>query len=189
VSLSWNPGNDTRRIAGYKVYWDTDSGAAGAYAFDSVSNPGQVSFSGTAATISGLAPGTRYYFTVTSLSDFTNPSTGAVDRFESLKYPTQVSGDPSFVYPVEVQDTTTGGSCIPTAEVRNLRAAKPSGGFELCWDATTDSCAVGYDVVGATVPQGPFVTVAQVGLTTCWPGNPSQSFFRVKARGSGGTGP
>ena len=117
VALSWNPGNDTHRLVGYKIYWDTDPGASTNYAFNSVTNAGQVAFVGATATISGLTPGTTYYFTVTSLSDYTDPSSAIVTRYESLRYPTTASGDPNITYPVEVAKATTGGTCIPGPEV------------------------------------------------------------------------
>jgi Fibronectin type III domain len=191
VSLSWDPGLDTHRISGYKVYWDTDSGAASPYAFDSVGAPGQVVFNGTGATISGLTPGTTYYFTVTSLSSYTDPSTLATTVYESLLYPTQVSGDPSFVYPVEVMATTTGGACVPAAEVSGLTVAHAAGGIQICWNPVSDPCLQGYDVLGAASPASPdgFGVIADAGLSTCWNGDPAASFFLVVARGSGGTGP
>jgi hypothetical protein len=190
VALSWNPGNDTHRIVGYKVYWDTDPGASTAYAFNSVSNAGQVAFAGTSATISGLTAGTTYYFTVTALSDFTDPSSGVVTRYESIRYPTTVSGDPSFSYPIEVAATTTGGSCIPTQEVTGLTVSK--GVFpndHVCWNATTDPCTVGYDVLGSddATSDVNWSVVGQVGLTTCWDGDPR--YILVRARGTGGNGP
>ena len=192
VALSWNPGNDTHRLAGYKIYWDTDPGASTAYAFNSDANPGQVAFAGTTATISGLAPGAAYYFTVTSLSDFTDPSTSAVTRYESIKYPTTVSGDPNFSYPIEVAATTTciaGGA--PTREVIGLTVDKSSPNVHACWNATTDACAVGYDVLQTDDVKTDlnWSVVGQVGLTTCWDGNPSQSYLLVRARGTGGNGP
>jgi hypothetical protein len=153
VSLSWNPGNDTHRInvnGGYKIYWDTDSGGATPYAFNSVTNAGQVAFAGTTATISGLTPGTTYYVTVTSLSDFTEPLTNppVSHTFESIKYPTTVSGDPSFSYPVEVIATTTGGSApkpVPDgafgAAMRASRADAPGTTIALTWDVATCASA------------------------------------------------
>jgi hypothetical protein len=92
LSLSWNPGNDVHRINGYKIYWDTDPGSSTNYAFNSVANAGQVSIVGTTATISGLTPGTPYYVTVTSLSNFTDPSSTVVTPYESIRYPTTVLG-------------------------------------------------------------------------------------------------
>lgn len=191
VSISWDPGLDTHRITGYKVYWDTDSGATTPYAFNSVSNPGQVSFAGTTATISGLTPGTIYYFTVTSRSTFTDPSTSVTTSYESLLYPTQVSGDPSFVYPVEVQRATTGGSCIPTNEATGLTVTNSGGPIQICWNPVSDPCLIGYKVLGADSPvsDAGFSTVADVGLTTCFTGSTSKKFFLVGARGTGGTGP
>jgi hypothetical protein len=192
VTIAWDPGLDTHRISGYKVYWDTDPGAASAYAFNSQANAGQVAFAGTSATISGLTAGTTYYLSVTSLSDFTDPSTSVTRTYESILYPTQVSGDPSFVYPVEVQALTTGGTCIPTTEVANLTVAHDPAGIKICWDPANDPCLVGYEILGAATPESAanFAPVADVGLVTCWAGDPgASSFFLVTARGTGGNGP
>jgi len=191
VSLSWNPGNITNRIAGYKIYWDTDPGASTAYAFNSIANPGQVAFAGTTATISGLTPGTNYYFTVTSLSDFQDPSTNVVTRYESIRYPTTVSGDPNFSYPIEVAASTTPPTCIPTLEVTGVTVDKSTPNVHVCWNPTADACAVGYDVLGsddATSDTG-WSVVGQTGLTTCWDGSPSQRFLLIRSRGTGGNGP
>ncbi len=191
LSLSWDPGRDTHRITGYKVYWGTTSGSGGPYPFDSARNPGQVAIAGTGATISGLTPGTAYYATVTSLSDFRDPSTGITTTYESLLYPTQVSGDPAFVYPIEVQARTTGGTCIPTAEVGGLTVAQAPGGIQICWNAVTDPCLAGYEVLGAATPTAAanFSVLADTGPETCWTGDPVSGFFLVTARGTGGTGP
>jgi hypothetical protein len=191
VPLSWNPGNDAHRISGYKIYWDTDPGAATAYAFNSVTNAAQVAFAGTSATISGLTPGTTYYFTVTSLSSYTDPSSGINTSYESIKYPTTVSGDPAFSYPVEVQKATTGGGCAATATITGVTVGKASPNVHVCWTPTADACAVGYDVLGASSPNSAanFSVVGQVGLTSCWDGNPASTYILVRARGTGGNGP
>jgi len=191
VALSWNPGNDTHRLVGYKIYWDTDPGASTNYAFNSVTNAGQVAFVGATATISGLTPGTTYYFTVTSLTDYTDPSSAIVTRYESLRYPTTASGDPNITYPVEVAKATTGGTCIPGPEVTGLTVDKAGANVHACWTATADACAVGYDVLAsddATNDAG-WSVVGQVGLTNCWDGNPSQKYLLVRSRGTGGNGP
>lgn len=191
VQLSWNPGNDAHRLSGYKIYWDTDPGASTDYGFNSATNAGQVSFVGTTATISGLTPGTPYYFTVTSLSNFTDPSSSVVTTYESIRYPTTVSGDPSFAYPVEVTATTTGGTCIPQQQITGLTVDKSTPNVHVCWNATADPCAVGYDVLGSNdvTSDVNWTVVGQVGLTTCWDGNPSQQYLLVRARGTGGNGP
>ncbi len=193
ASLSWNPGNDTHRIVGYKIYWDTDSGSSSSYAFNSVTNAAQVAFAGTSATISGLTPGTTYYFTVTSLSDYTDPSSGVLTHYESIKYPTTVSGDPNFSYPAEVTATTTGGGCTPTQAISGVTVNKALPNIHVCWTATPDACAVGYDVLGSSTASGGFGLVGQVGLTTCWDGNPPTAgsivFLQVRARGTTGEGP
>jgi hypothetical protein len=129
VTISWDPGLDTHRISGYKVYWGTVSGGILAYPFNSVANPGQVSFSGTSATISGLNPGTQYFFTVTSRSVYTDPSSLVTTTYESLVYPTQVFGDPSFVYPIEVTATTASSSPNPkeASPSQNMKASRGAG--------------------------------------------------------------
>jgi hypothetical protein len=192
VNLSWDPGLDTHKITGYKVYWDTDSGGATPYAFNSAANPGQAAIAGTTAIISGLAPGTTYYFTVTSLTSFTSPSSGLTAQYETTIYPTQISGDPNFVYPIEVPATTTGGTCLPASQVANVQVSHAAGGaITICWDPLNDPCLAGYRILGATTPESAanYSTVADTDLGTCWTGSPSGQFFLVVARGTGGTGP
>lgn len=193
VSLRWDPGAFPGQIDRYRIYWDTDSGGASAYAFDSQANPGQVDFDGTSATIGGLSPNTTYYVTVTSISDLTNPSTSVTRAYESLVYPTQVYGDPDRAYPVEVVAVTTGGSgCVPTTEVDGLTVRRlPSGTLEFCWDLATDGCLIGYRLLGSPSASsaGGWAPVADVGPVTCWQGTPAQAFFLVIARGGAGTGP
>ena len=194
VSLSWDPGLDTHRINGYKVYWDTDSGSGSAYAFNSQANPGQASIVGTTATISGLAPGTSYYLTVTSLSSFTDPSTLVTTTYESLLYPTQVSGDPAFVYPVEVQATTAPAGCVPTDDIDSLTVSTTAvpGEIQICWTPSLDPCLTGYRILGSNDARNDagWGTVSDVAPgTTCWTGSPSQLYYLVVANGTGGTGP
>jgi hypothetical protein len=187
VQISWNPGNDTHKITGYKVYWDTDSGSSSPYAFNSVANAGQVSFSGTSATISGLTAGTKYYFTVTSLTSYTDPSTSVTTQYESIVYPTTVSGDPSFSYPVEVTATTCGQEVAPT----QMTVDKALPNVHVCWTAPPDSaCAAGYDILASdtVTSDGGYTVVGQVGAVTCWDGNPNHTYILVRSRGTGGTG-
>jgi len=190
LDVSWDPGNDVHRLDGYRVYWDTDSGAASSYA-NSVDVPGAAS---TSTTLTGLDPGTTYYITVTSLSTFANPTRPTnPTTYESLIFPTQVSGDPSAVYPVEVQATTTGGSCVPTDPVSGVTVAKAApGSIQVCWLPTADPCALGYRVLGAASPASDtnFTPIADVGLETCWTGaTGANGYFLVVLRGPGGEGP
>lgn len=192
VDLSWNPGNNTTYIDGYRIYWDTDSGSATPYAFNSVDNPGQVSITGTTATISGLDPDTDYFFTVASYSDYVSPDSGLTVRHESILYPTQVSGDPDHVYPVEVMARTGGSGCVPTEEVQNLSLGKSGGQIQLCWDAPPEPCLSGYDVHGSSTAEsaaGFTVLGSTDAVTTCWTGDPVEDFFLITVRGAGGNGP
>jgi hypothetical protein len=192
VDLSWTPGNNTTYIDGYKVYWDTDSGSATPYAFNSVDNSNQITIAGTTATISGLVPDTDYFFTVASYSDYVSPDSGLTVRHESILYPPQVSGDPDHVYPVEVLARTGGGGCVPTAAVQNLVVGKSGGQFELCWDHTADSCNEGYEVFGSNTNDSA-AGYSSLGTTDnatrCWIGGPAESNFIVTVRGVGGDGP
>lgn len=193
VSLSWDPGLITNRISAYKVYWDTDSGSGSSYAFNSEDDPNQASIAGTTATISGLTPGTDYFFTVTALSVYPpDPATPLPRKtYESLLYPTTVSGDPSFVYPAEVQATTTGGTCLPTAEVANVSVREDPAGIEICWGPVSDPCLTGYRILGSNTVDSDagYVEVADLGVQTCWTGDPSQIYYIVTAKGTGGDGP
>ena len=115
----------------------------------------------------------------------------ATTGYESLLYPTQVSGDPAFVYPIEVQTTTTGGTCIPAAEVTGLTVGQVTGGIQICWNPVSDPCLLGYEVLGAASPTAAanFSVLADTGPVTCWTGDPASGYFLVAARGTGGTGP
>jgi len=192
VELSWDPGLDTHRIDGYRIYWDTDSGGSSAYAFDSVNNPGQVSIAGTTAVISGLTPGTEYFFTVTSLYDYTDPSSLVSTLYESPLYPTTIPGTPDPL-PMEVSATTTGGTCTPTLEIVKTMLGDrldPAGTTRFCWEASTDPCTDGYTIVGSNGGCADFhVVVPDTGLTTCHTFNPTETYFIVAAKGSGGVGP
>jgi len=210
IDISWTPSRDTRRIDDYKIYWDTDSGAVSTYAFNSVANAGQVAFDGNLATISGLTGGTTYHFAVVARYGHPRICVGgndgqrcAVDgecgggvcsgietMYESILFPKQIEGDPGFVYPVEVRATTSGGACTPTEEVANLTVGRVNGGIQICWDPLGDPCLDAYDVSGAVSPETAvgFDQLAQTGRT-CWAGDPNGSYFLVRTRGTGGSGP
>jgi len=184
LSISWDPGSVTHHIDGYKVYWDTDSGNSSAYAFNSVDNPGQVNIVGTTATISGLTAGTDYYVTVTTLSDYANPSAGVTNNFESLVYPLTTGG--SSPLPPELVSATT---CTLT-EVVGVTADKIGNDVQFCW--TADPCVDGYEIQSAATPESDLnysVEVADTGLVTCYTLNPAAGYFIISGKGAGGTGP
>ena len=72
-------------------------------------------------------------------------------------------------------------------------AAAPAqaGSVAMAWDPVSDPCLTGYQVLGANTPESDvnFGVAADLGLVTCWTGNPIETFFLVVAKGTGGTGP
>jgi len=161
VELTWDPGllpDAEDRIDGFRVHWDTDSGNASPYAFDSVANPGQVSFAGAAATISGLSPGTTYFFTVTSVSTFSDQSASGSTTYQSMLFPEQIPAVPVDL-PVEVSATTTGG-LNPAGAVPNgddtpgtqLLLAKGAGNMlDLSWGASCRVTDTDYEIYEGTL--------------------------------------
>ena len=76
-------------------------------------------------------------------------------------------------------------------QVAGVTVDKAAPNVHVCWSSTADPCAVGFDVLAsddATSDTG-WSVVGQVGLTTCWDGNPSQKFLLIRSRGTGGNGP
>lgn len=198
VTLSWNPGNQMGFIDRAKIYWDTDSGNASAYGFNSDTHPGQVSFAAgsppTSVTISGLTPGQSYFFTVTLLDTFTEDDGFPTVEYESLLFPKTASGTDElgtvFTYPQEVSGMPVIPGCAPTTEVANLGVANAGGmTLDYTWDAVVgDPCFDHYVLLGANDPSssGNFSVVSQTGTSTLFNGNPAFGYFLVVAEGAGG---
>ena len=74
IVMSWAP-NLESDLAGYKVYWDTDSGYPYAHSVD----VGNV----TAHTIAGITSGTRYYVTITAYDTIADGDSDWTDGNES----------------------------------------------------------------------------------------------------------
>jgi hypothetical protein len=187
VEVTWDPGLDTHRIDGFKVYWSTTSGD-----YDDTNSLIQTAAMGNNAVVPGLTPGTRYFFTVTAMSDYTNPVTAATTTYESLMLPMTAPAVPDPI-PMEVTTTTGGGSCV-LDEVSGLTVDKiGAGDVELCWNPGVSDCLVGYQILGASSPESDAnfaPAVDDTGLTTCQTITPVHSYFLVVARGSdGSTGP
>jgi len=187
VEVTWDPGLDTHRIDGFKVYWSTASGD-----YNDTNSLVQAAAVGNSAVVPGLTPGTQYFFTVTSMSDYTNPATAATTTYESLMLPMTAPSVPDPI-PMEVTATTSGGSCT-LSEITGLAVNKVAGGdIELCWDPSTDTCLVGYQILGAGSPGSDVnftPVVDDTGLATCQTIAPGHSYYLVVARGSdGSTGP
>jgi hypothetical protein len=180
VQLSWDPGAITSRIGSssgdYRVYWDSNSGSVDSYASNSSTHPGNASIVGTTATIGGLTPGVQYFFTVTLLSDFTDPGTCLYDscqstEYESLLFPSQVSGGPVPI-PQEVTATTASGTdagAVPDGDNVPgvpLTLGKPGGGMlELSWSASCVGSDTDYEVYEGAIG-GNFTSHTQVVCTT-----------------------
>jgi hypothetical protein len=192
VTLSWDPGA-TDFIDRHKIYWGT---TLGDFSHDSDVNGGQVSGSltvgNTSATVTGLTAGTPYYFTVTSLDSYTNPSTGVTVEYESPIFFTKDVCDPDFDYPDAV-GAVPGSGCIPAGVARNLTVTKLGGGdIEYCWDATPGSCVDEYELLGsndATSDAG-WASAGDPGIATCITvANPDKVYYLSVAEGAGGYGP
>jgi hypothetical protein len=189
MEVSWDPGTSMalHRIDGYNIYWDTESGG-GANGYDhSMTQPAA---SGPSVTIGDLTRDTEYYVTVTTLSDYTDPASGVQTQYESLLYPMTV-GAGSGPLPVEASATTT--CTIPIDEIDWLTVDKVGhdGTVELCWATSGDICLAGYQILGASSPESDSnfsPAVEDTGLVTCHTFNPSESYFLVLSKGSGGTG-
>ena len=92
ITLNWSP-NLESDLAGYKVYYDTDSGfrydGTGANEGDSPIDVGNA----TSFTLTGLAPGTRYYVAVTAYDTAADGASDQTDGNESW-YSVEVSAIP-----------------------------------------------------------------------------------------------
>ncbi|HXV75637.1 MAG TPA: fibronectin type III domain-containing protein, partial [Candidatus Polarisedimenticolaceae bacterium] len=187
IELSWDPGLDTHRIDAFRVYWSTIAGS-----YDPATSVIQPAASGHSAVIGGLEPATEYFFTVTAISEFTNPATSQTTTYESLMLPMTAPGVPQPV-PIEVSATTTGAGCAPTTEVGGVVVDRgPGADIEICWSSVVDDCLDGYQILGADSPESPddFTPVVEdTGLVNCAIVPPSRSYFLVVAKGAGGNGP
>ena len=203
VGLSWNPGTIVDHIDGYKVYWGVQSGTAAAdpnnpYPFDSVSNNSQATFDGTSAVITGLTPGTQYYFTVTALSNYDNPANSDEFIYESLLFPRQAPAVP-VALPIEVTEATSN-TCTAgeVAEVTGLtlRNVGPTT-LDICWNQMfpADPCVTGYEILHSAQPDNVSTSLVTVGRPNdCTQVDYSDTndpldYYLVRAIGTGGAGP
>jgi len=199
VSISWDPGNQLGFVDRAKVYWDTDSGSATPYAFNSDTQTGQVTFGANSATITGLTPGQTYYFTVTLLDSFTEPGSSPVLtlEYESFLFPQGFTGN-GIAYPAQVQAATTSPGCTPMAEVQNLHVDYgPGTDLAFSWDALVDPCLDHYVLLEGPTPSsaGAFTTLAQpavpsfTGPTSVIPSKTGTYYLVYAAGASGQHGP
>jgi len=190
VQLSWDPGTETDEIDGYAVHWGPVSGVSVPYP----NRTAQPATAGTTATIGSLQPGTEYFFTVTSLSDYENPATLVTKTFESMLFPMTIEANGGGLVPVEVSATTTCTSGIPPVEIQALTVDKlATPQYEICWEPSTNACITGYEILGASSPEDPgnfSVLATHTGPGSCYTlDDPVEEYFLVRATGTGGSGP
>jgi len=161
------------------------------YDFDSVTHPAQVSFpTATSASVSGLTPGTSYFFTVTARSSFIDPATLVATAYESVLYPTRIPAVPLDL-PLEVA-ATTAAACTPSLEVQNLTMGKSGSQLVTCWDPVADPCIEGYRVRAALAPQSAAsfsIIESETGLASCTSYTADGNFFLVVGRKGAAEGP
>ena len=159
ITLAWLP-NDEPDLAGYTVYYGQASGV-----YEHVLDAGL----GTRVTISGLEPGTRYYFVVTAYDAYGNesrpsdevswvagsrvPVPDALVVFGNRPNPFAGKTTIHFNLPqrgnVKVEIVDVLGRRVRTL----LNGALPAGRHELTWDARDDR--------GLPVPSGTYLAVVR----------------------------
>lgn len=115
VAVSWNPGAITRFIDGWEVHWGTQPGAVVAPPFTS----GALPAAQTSYTITGLAPSTSYWISVTSRRSYRDPRSGVTTAYQSIALPKSTGADANgngvreTSYPPEIGVTTLApGACV-----------------------------------------------------------------------------
>jgi hypothetical protein len=123
ITVSWDPGADTRFIDEYVVHWGTESGHTTPPPFDSVAAGDTIPVAQTSYTIRGLTPTTTYYVSVSARSDYTDPVAGVTTSYSSIVLPDSIGADidgdgtRDTSYPPELSAITSGGG--PTSLLRN----------------------------------------------------------------------
>ncbi len=164
VSLSWtSPAGPGASPAGYNLYEGTRPGQMPATPVN-----GTTPITGTSTTVTGLAPGTKYYFEVTAVNA---AGEGAPSNSASA--------------------TTTG----PPGAPAGLQATGGNGQVALSWTppiSTGGSPVTGYNVYRSTAPGSrgtELTTVTTPGYTATGLSNGTKYYFRVTAVNALGEGP
>lgn len=151
VTLAWNASTDNVGVTGYNVYNGTNL---------------VTSVTGTTATISGLAPGTSYTFTVKAKDAAGNLS--AASNSVTVSTTVQPGGDTQ----------------APTVPTNLTSTAKTSSTITLSWAASTDNVGVtGYEVYNGTAL---VTTVSGTSATVTGLAADTSYTFTVKAKDAAG---
>lgn len=151
VTLAWNASTDNVGVTGYNVYNGTSI---------------VTSVTGTTATISGLAPGTSYTFTVKAKDAAGNLS--AASNSVTVSTTVQPGGDTQ----------------APTVPTNLTSTAKTSSTITLSWAASTDNVGVtGYEVYNGTAL---VTTVSGTSATVTGLAADTSYTFTVKAKDAAG---
>jgi len=92
ITVSWDPGADTRFIDEYVVHWGEEPGALTPPPFDSEWAGDTIPAGRTDYTIRGLSPGT-WYVSVTAKSRYTDPVSGVETEYRSIALPLTIGAD------------------------------------------------------------------------------------------------
>ncbi len=184
IALSWSP-NPESDVAGYKVYYDTDSGfpysGTGLNEGDSPIDMGNV----TNFALTGLSPGTHYYISITAYdtdADGTDDQTGGNESWYSevvvpqlninKSAPSQVLPGGLLTYTIKVDET--GGLADATGVVvtdtvpadttccASIGQGGTLAGNDVTWSSLTiskgQSISLTFVVTVGQVPSGTLIT-------------------------------
>ena len=135
MGVSWtaNPESD---LAGYKVYWDTDSH----YPYTNSADVGNV----TSYNIPGLSAGTDYFIAVTaydSSRDGSNDMTDGNESWFSVEKTDRLDSPLAAFNKVSPSNGAIGQSVSPTL---NWETSADATSYEYCYDTTNDNACSGW---------------------------------------------
>ena len=146
LTLEWvAPGDDgnTGTVSGYEVYYGTSpdptTGSAQLITGPPCSPAGQMD----QVLVTGLTPGTRYYFAIRAFDEWQNYSPFS-----------------------NVATDTTQSCAAPTTAPQNMTAVSSTGQIAVSWDAATDPLAQTLHLYRAVGPSGPFTQIQDLALST-----------------------
>lgn len=113
ITVSWDPGRVTGFIDEFVVHWGTQPGGTAPPSDSSELRGDTIPVAQTNYTITGLAPGTTYYVSVTTKRAYTDPLAAVTTVYRSIELPQSMGADidgdgtRDTSYPPEVPATTS----------------------------------------------------------------------------------